>query len=143
MTQLGAGEGAADDGARPVILLVEDEIFIRLASADWLREAGFAVIEAVDGGEALSLVQAGKTIDLLATDITMPGEPDGAALARIVRATQPELPIVIVASLLPEGAAAVADRFVQKPYSAAELVRAVKELVEPTWRKRTGTRAAC
>lgn len=126
-----------------MVLLVEDEIFIRLATADWLRDAGFEVIEAANGGEALSLVRAGKDFHLLATDITMPGQPDGVGLARIVRELRPELPIVVASSLLPEHAAAVADRFIQKPYGPSELVGTVKELVEPIWQNRIANRDAC
>ena len=143
MVLAGEGDSAAGGGENPVVLLVEDEIFIRLASADWLRDAGFEVIEAASGGEALSLVRAGKEFHLLATDITMPGEPDGVGLAHIVREMRPDLPILVVSSLLPERAAAVADRFVQKPYGPWELIQTVKELVEPIWRNRTGSCAAC
>ena len=137
-----AENGEAGGGDRPVVLLVEDEIFIRLATADWLRDGGFDVIEAASGGEALSLVHAGKEFDLLATDITMPGEPDGIGLARRVRELRPELPILVASSLLPDRATAVADRFLQKPYSPSELVQSARELVEPIWRNRTGNRAA-
>ena len=136
-------EGGAGAQDAPVILLVEDEIFIRLATADWLRDAGFEVIEAADGAEALSVVHSGKSVDLLATDITMPGAPDGIGLARVVRELCPDLPILIISSLLPEPASAVADKFVQKPYGPAELVNTVKEMVEPRWRNRTGNSAAC
>ncbi|MES2494114.1 MAG: response regulator [Pseudomonadota bacterium] len=117
--------------ARPVVLLVEDEVLIRLATADWLEDAGFEVVEAANGPEAMAAISAGLDFQALATDITMPGEPDGAGLVIAVRQLLPQMPIVVVSSILPPPIATVVDRFVCKPYSAADLVRAVRSLIQP------------
>lgn len=67
---------------RQTVLVVEDEVLLRLTLADELRSRGFNVVEAASGDEARALVLAGVTFDLVMSDITMPGELDGVALAQ-------------------------------------------------------------
>lgn len=74
-----AAEGVPAMG--PTVLIVEDEVFPRLAMADYLRECGFHVVEAASGVEAQQLVLAGLKVDLVFSDITMPGGVDGIDLA--------------------------------------------------------------
>ncbi len=136
------GGGSEQSPASPVVLLVEDEIFIRIASAEWLRDEGFVVIEAANGPEALAILRSGREIDLLATDITMPGEPDGLELASIARKIHPGLPILLVSARLPEAGAPAADRLLAKPYQLPELVSTIQEMIEPSWRNRTENRNA-
>jgi CheY-like chemotaxis protein len=66
----------------PIVLVVEDEVLIRLATADHLRSCGFKVLESASGAEAQDLILAGPRVDLVFSDITMPGPVDGVALAR-------------------------------------------------------------
>ena len=67
------------------ILVVEDEVLLRLDLAHQLRGAGFEVVEADSGDEAVAILKAKGDVDLILSDIRMPGEIDGAALARSVR----------------------------------------------------------
>jgi two-component system, response regulator PdtaR len=67
--------------ACPVVLVVEDEVFIRFDVADMLREDGFEVIEASNAQEALEALQSGCQIDLVFSDIQMPGAMNGMGLA--------------------------------------------------------------
>ena len=67
------------------ILVVEDQILIRLNIANYLRECGFHVIEAADAAEAIAVFEANTKVDLVFSDIQMPGELDGFGLARWVR----------------------------------------------------------
>ena len=76
------------------VLLVEDEVLISHLVADWLCERGFAVHEVTTGDEALDYIGAGGAVDVLFTDVNLPGSMDGAQLAARVRALRPELPIV-------------------------------------------------
>jgi len=118
---------------KPVILLVEDDVLVRFTTADILREAGFDVLEAVDSSEALALLTTGHPLDLVITDIRMPGRMDGVQLASVIKATRPNLPIALLSSHL-DRTDHDADVFVAKPYDVGELVEVVKRLIGAEWR---------
>jgi CheY-like chemotaxis protein len=114
----------------PVILVVEDEALTRLSAVIMLEEAGFRIIEAGDCDNALELLEADSDVQLLFTDITMPGTMDGLALARRVRDRWPHIGIMVGSAKpmprpdeLPTGA-----RFEQKPYSPERVVKHAREL---------------
>src|SRR5215211_1507652 len=96
---------------RAVVLVAEDEALVRMFAADLLDEAGFRVIEAVHGDEALLLLQARPDVQVLVTDVEMTGGSiDGFALARQVRKCWPQIAIIVVSGRqmpgpddLPEG----------------------------------------
>jgi CheY-like chemotaxis protein len=112
------------------ILVVEDEILVRLMVADELRTEGFVVLEAINAEEALVVLQGPEPIDLLLTDVRMPGAGDGLTLAATVRALWPELKIIVVSGHLPGGPSpAIADGFFVKPFDVPRLVNRVKELL--------------
>ena len=85
-----AAEIPLGEADRATILVVEDELLIRLMIADALRAAGFSVIEAMNADEALAVLRAGVSIDLVMTDIRVPGPTDGLGLADTVRPTWPD-----------------------------------------------------
>jgi len=85
--------GPASD--RPVVLVVEDEVFIRFDVADMLRENGFEVIEACDAEAALAALASGARIDLVFSDIQMPGAMNGLGLARHIVDNLPGLPVIL------------------------------------------------
>lgn len=118
---------------KPVILLVEDDVLVRFTTAEVLREAGFDVLEAVDSSEALTLLITGHPLDLVITDIRMPGSMDGIQLASVIKATRPNLPVALLSSHL-DRSEHEADAFVAKPYDPDELVEAVKRLIGAEWR---------
>ncbi len=114
---------AVADGAAPAraarVLLAEDEPLIRTTAAVMLTGAGHAVLEAADG--AAALVQAAQGIDVLVTDLGLP-DMDGIALARRLRASIPDLPVVVVSGHPEEpGAAAEGIAWLQKPFDQARL----------------------
>jgi CheY-like chemotaxis protein len=119
---------------KPVILLVEDDVLVRFMTADILREAGFDVLEAVDSSEALALLTTGHPLDLVITDIRMPGHMDGLQLASVIKNTRPNLPIALLSSHL-EQPDHEADMFLPKPYDPDVLVEVVKRLIGAEWRK--------
>lgn len=118
---------------KPVILLVEDDVLVRFTTADILREAGFDVLEAVDSSEALALLTTGHPLNLVITDIRMPGRMDGVQLASVIKATRPNLPIALLSSHL-DRTDHDADAFVPKPYDVDQLVGVVKRLIGAEWR---------
>ncbi|WGD53088.1 response regulator [Bradyrhizobium sp. CB1650] len=108
------------------ILLVEDEIFIRMDVAAALRAAGFEVIEAARADAALEFLESGEPLDLVFTDVQMPGDLDGLALAELVRERYPMLPILIGSGRWEvEGAASKLGRFIPKPYDPIGIVRLI------------------
>ncbi len=115
---------------KTTVLVVEDEIIIRLMIADTLRAQGITVIEASNGDEALRVLQSSLPVQLLFTDIRMPSELDGLALAQAARAARPGLKL-IVASSQPAGheVAGLADAFFAKPFDLEAVVRRVKSLL--------------
>jgi two-component system, response regulator PdtaR len=117
----------------PAVLVVEDEALVRLAAVGMLEDAGFRMVEAVNGEQALKLLAADCDVQLLFTDVTMPGAIDGLALARQVHDRWPHIAIMVVsakqiahAEELPAGC-----RFEQKPYSPDTMVRHARELTSP------------
>ena len=78
------------------VLLVEDEVMISNLVADRLSESGFRVHEVVTADEALRFIKSGANVDVLFTDINLPGGMNGAELAERVRELRPEMPIVYV-----------------------------------------------
>lgn len=120
--------------AQPVVLLVEDEVLIRLAAADHLRLSGFKVVEAGTATEAQELILAGLKADLVFSDITMPGGLDGVGLAQWLAQTASDLP-VILASGIPralDGAKQSCPNvraISAKPYDADEVVTLIRSIL--------------
>ena len=117
--------------SRTVVLIVEDEILIRMLLADALRQADFEVIEAANGDEALSVLHTSPDPDVLVTDVRMPGSVDGFELAAYVRRTKPGLKVIITSGHAgPDGAIGLADAFLAKPYELGAIVGSIRSLME-------------
>jgi CheY-like chemotaxis protein len=114
------------------ILLVEDHFITRWSAAEYLRRVGFKVVEAVNAPEAIGLVNCGTRVDLVFSDIIMPGGDDGYALASWLAKHRPDLPVVLTSSA-PKSAEAPEDgplrRFVPKPYDLALLEQLLKTML--------------
>ncbi len=82
------------------ILLVEDEVLIRMDLSDFLRECGFQVIEAASAAEAIAVIEADADIDLVFSDVQMPGDVDGFGLATWIRRNRPELPVILTSGIV-------------------------------------------
>jgi len=119
------------DTPPPVVLVVEDEILIRFDAAEVLREEGLTVVEASNGAEALDLLRSGLPVAVLVTDINMPGEPDGLALAALARELHPGLPILIASAVAPAEPGVL--RTLRKPYAASQLLSVVTDMLEEGW----------
>ena len=114
-----------------VVLVVEDDLLLRMDAADIVRNAGFDVIEAGSADAAIAILEANRNIHLVFTDIQMPGAMDGLKLARFVKDRWPPIKIMATSGLikisgddLPPG-----GRFLPKPYSPAEVIRTLRELL--------------
>ncbi|MGV8840792.1 MAG: response regulator [Bauldia sp.] len=119
----------AAEPQRPSILIVEDDVLLRLVTAEDLRAAGYGVIEASNADEAMTILDSGVAIDLVLTDIRMPGSMDGLALAAFVRQRWPDLKIMVASGERPAQAAlAAADAFLPKPYDSAGILARLRTL---------------
>ena len=112
---------------RAVVLVVEDEALVRMFAVDVLEEAGFEVIEAENGDVALTTLRARPEVQVLFTDVDMPGSIDGFELARITAREHPEIRIVVVSGKAAPGPGDLAPgaQFIAKPYAPAKVVRAI------------------
>jgi two-component system cell cycle sensor histidine kinase/response regulator CckA len=111
------------------VLLLEDETPLRLLARRALVAAGHEVRAAEDAEAALAVVEDGFVPEVLVSDVTMPGEMDGLALAEMLRERLPGLSVVLVsgyaAATVGDGLAGRGARFLQKPFRLAELAAAV------------------
>jgi signal transduction histidine kinase/CheY-like chemotaxis protein len=131
------GPEMAEDGrAQPTgetILLVEDEDPVRRACRRILEAAGFEVIEASDGSQALAEL-ADRHIDLLLTDVIMPGGTSGRDLAEHLQASRPGLPVLFMSGYTSDviarrGILEPGITVVEKPFTTSDLLRKVRELL--------------
>ena len=114
------------------VLVAEDDPFIRLVIVEYLREGGFDVIEAGSADEAASIFRSGTAIDLLFTDVRMPGSMDGCDLARLVRAEWPETRVIITSgysSALATARTGADDIVVPKPYRPHLVLETIVQMV--------------
>jgi CheY-like chemotaxis protein len=111
-----------DNVRQPVILIVEDEILIRVAVAEYLRRAGYRVVEAADAAEAIAVFSSGELIDVVLCDVDLPGTMDGLSLARWIK-RRPSAPPVLLTSGRGLGLSARTEFFIAKPYRLQELAR--------------------
>ena len=103
---------------KSVVLLVEDEPLTRMDACQGLQAAGFEVIDAPDAETAMALLRTRRDIAVLFTDVQMPGDMDGLALARAVHALRPDIKILVTSGGLKLRDEDLPDHgcFVPKPY---------------------------
>lgn len=113
------------------ILVVDDEVLIRLDVADQLRDAGYDVFEAANADEAIDLLNDIPNIRLLFTDIDMPGSMDGLKLAAAVRDRWPPVKIIVTSGHrvvdiadMPDGSV-----FFGKPYAHLAVLQSMRDLL--------------
>jgi CheY-like chemotaxis protein len=127
---------AAQEDRQPMVLVVEDEILIRSAIAEYLRTSGCTVVEAANAEEAIAVFAAGVMIEVVFSDIHMPGAMSGLSLARWVHQRDPGIRVVLTSGNADSARAAeVAEAFFQKPYRASEVAFRIRLLLAEASRK--------
>src|ERR1700740_3620515 len=112
--------------AKPVVLIVEDDELVRAAIVVELEEAGFEVLTAESGDEASFMLPKMQRIDLLLTDIRMPGRINGWVLADMARCRRPDLPVIYASAYSPQEAREVEGAlFISKPYRLGDILAAI------------------
>jgi CheY-like chemotaxis protein len=117
----------------PTILVVEEDVLVRNVVAAYLRECGFDVIEANGADEAIRVMEAEVRVDIVFSDIQMPGSMDGFGLAQWVRRERPWLKVILTSGAA-RTARAAGDLcedgpILAKPYDHAELERHIRTLL--------------
>ncbi|WP_207538126.1 hybrid sensor histidine kinase/response regulator [Sabulicella rubraurantiaca] len=127
---------APANGVRARLLLVDDDAVVREVTAEQLAEAGYAVRQAADGPSALALLDAGEAVDLLVSDLSMPGM-DGVSLVRAAQRRRPRLPAILLtgfathaAELALGGALSGTFSLLRKPVTAEHLAERVAVMLE-------------
>jgi CheY-like chemotaxis protein len=119
------------------ILVVDDDPFIREVTLRRLTSLGYRAIAAATGAEALEALASGADIDLLLTDIRMPGGLHGPALAKEARRLRPQIKVLFVTgapddTLLQDGADEDGGQLLLKPCTKAELAEKIREVLTDT-----------
>ena len=119
------------DSPVPNVLIVEDEMVLRMRAVDIVEDAGFCPVEAVNADEALSILESRSDISLLFTDIQMPGSMDGLKLAHAVHDRWPGIKIILVSGrVTPTEAEKPADsRFFGKPLGVEQMIGELQAMV--------------
>ena len=119
------------DAAPSVVLVVEDELMLRMRAVDIVQDAGFESVEAISADQALTILESRNDITCLFTDIQMPGSMDGLKLAHVTHARWPHIKIILVS-----GQIAVTEtdkpedsKFFPKPLEIEQMVQELQEMV--------------
>lgn len=125
-------------GGPETILLVEDDE-VRETAFHLLTDLGYKVLQASDAVLALSMLAEGHDIDLLFTDVVMPGKMNGHELAQQMHNLRPEIPVLFMSgfvqdAVVHDGRLVEGVQLIGKPYTQAELARKVREIIGRDWR---------
>jgi PAS domain S-box-containing protein len=137
----GAGEEDIDPGPSPeaakeeTVLVVEDDDEVRAYSVDSLRELGYRVIEAHDGPSALRLLERQPRVDLLFTDVVLPGGLTGAQVAAQARTLRPALRVLFTTgyarnAIVHQGRLDKGVQLIVKPFSFSDLAAKVRDVLD-------------
>jgi len=123
---------ALDHSAIPaVVLVVEDEMLLRMRAVDMVEDAGYTSVEAVDADKAVAILEARSDVALMLTDIQMPGSMDGLKLAHTVHRRWPPIKIILVSGQLQLANIEIPldSRFFGKPLEAAEMIAQMRNMI--------------
>ena len=122
---------SAPAGSSTKVLVVEDEMVLRMRAVDIVEDAGFTAVQAVNADEALSILESRSDISLLFSDIQMPGSMDGLKLAHAVHDRWPSIKIILVSGQLQlADADKPADsRFFGKPLEVKQMIAELQDMV--------------
>ncbi|AWN49972.1 hybrid sensor histidine kinase/response regulator [Methylobacterium terrae] len=135
-----ADETPAENRLHPVaaagetVLVVDDEPTVRMLVADVLGDLGYAAVEATDGGAGLNILQSDARIDLLITDVGLPGGLNGRQMADAARVTRPDLKVLFITgfaenALLSNGQLEPGMAVLTKPFAVDMLAARIRDLI--------------
>jgi len=114
-----------------VVLVVEDEMLLRMRVVNMVEDAGYIPVEAVDADDALAILQSRSDIALVLTDIQMPGSMNGLELARAVRERWPPIKIILASGQLKLSREDIPNdsRFFGKPLNSDEIIAEMRDML--------------
>jgi DNA-binding NtrC family response regulator len=114
-----------------VVLIVEDEMMLRMHAVDMVEDAGYTPIEASDAAEAVAILESRSDVALMCTDIQMPGSMDGVGLAQAVHVRWPSIKIIVVSGQLkpPSIELPPCSRFFDKPLEAGQMIAQMRNMI--------------
>ena len=120
-----------DEVPRSIVLVVEDELMLRMRAVDIVEDAGFTPIEAINADEAIRILEARDDVSLLFTDIQMPGTMDGLKLAHVAHTRWPHIKIILVSGQI---AVTEADKpedskFFPKPLEIQQMIQELQQII--------------
>ena len=117
--------------ALPTVLIVEDEMMLRMRAVDIVEDAGFTPIEAVNADDALAILESRSDIEMLFTDIQMPGSIDGLKLAYAVHERWPLIKIILVSGqlTLTDDDKPADSRFFGKPLDVKNMIAEMQDMM--------------
>lgn len=117
----------------PTILVVADEVLLRMALSDYLRECGYTVVETSDADEAITVLEANVPVDIAFSDVAMPASLDGFGLAQWIRRERPGIKVILTSGVARSAKAAGElcehGPMLAKPYEHADLERHIRALL--------------
>lgn len=116
---------------KAVVLVVEDNTMIRISAIELVESAGYEALEAADADEAISIMESRDDIDLVFTDVQMPGTMDGIKLSHYIRDRWPPVKLVVASgnAIIEESSLPLGSRFFSKPYDDNSIVDAIALLL--------------
>ena len=116
---------------KAVVLVVEDSTIIRMGAIDLVQSAGYEALEASNADEAIRILEARDDIDLVFTDVQMPGTMDGIKLSHYIRERWPPVQLIVAsgAAILEESSLPTGSSFFTKPYDNHTITDAMARLL--------------
>ena len=127
------GQAEAEADPKPVVMVIEPEVLIRMTIAEFLRDCGYRVIEGVVAEDVWTVIASGAPLELVFLEVQLAGGTDGFALARRLRQIHPEIDVILTSGVA--GAAEKAKDLceegpMKKPYQAADVAARIHLLLE-------------
>jgi CheY-like chemotaxis protein len=133
MTPLPGTSSQSTGKPAPTVLVVVDEVLVRMAVSEYLRECGYNVVETSDAHEAIEVMTSDVAVDVAFSDIAMPGSLDGFGLAQWIRRERPEIKVILSSGVARSAKAAgelcQEGPMLAKPYEHADLERRIRALL--------------
>lgn len=125
--------------AKPVVMVIEPEVLVRMAIADFLRECGYKVVEGVIAEDVETVLHSNVPLDVVFAEVKLPGALDGFALARTLRQTHPHIDVILtsgIAAAAEKSKELCEDGPMKKPYRAEDVAARIQQLLQ---RRRSAT----
>lgn len=122
---------ARTEGA-PTVLVIDDEILVRVVIADYLRDCGYRVLEAGNAEDAVAILSSKLKVDIVFTDLELPGHSSGLELARWIRRRHPDVRVIVTSGVYSSaelaGELCEAGPPITKPYESEAVVQRIRSL---------------